>query len=219
MKASRFPPTLWQLEEVRHELRDLIKFIEREKQKPVYTNFEDQIGPGEEITLLFATQFDMENYHEKMEKYIRDNQNHMTIYKLRQNYPITAMDLSELERLLFVDTPFSDRQVFVQVYGSEQPLGQFIRSVVGLNPEAVKAAFSQFIANPAFNADQITFIQLILNYLTRNGYMEKEKLMGQPFTDLHTRGLHGMFNSQEANTIIYIIDTINNNALCQEAVG
>lgn len=63
--------------------------------------------------------------------------------------------------------------------------GQFIRGIVVLDREAVKTAFSEFIANPAFSANQISFINHVLDYLSRNGYMEKEALIDQPFSDIH----------------------------------
>jgi hypothetical protein len=37
------------------------------------------------------------------------------------------------------------------------------------------------------------------------------------FKDLHHSGLYGIFDPVQASTIIYIIDSINNNALCPEA--
>ena len=214
----RHSPGLWELEEVRQELRDLIKFIESDKQNPVYTDLEDVFGEAREIKGLVKTNADMQDYRLKMEKYIRDNQDHLIIYKLKQNLPITQLELEELERLLFSDSMVSTREEFIEVYGNDRPLGQFIRRIVGLEKKAVEEAFSQYISNPAYSADQITFINLILDYLARNGYMEKGILMEQPFKDIHDKGLYGVFNPEQADNIIHIIDTINSNALYPIAV-
>ena len=228
IRTDRFRqhPSLMELEEVRRELRDLIKFIDPEKQYHVYTDFEDVIGPGQVVGTYPLPRENMANYRRKMEKYIRENENHLTIIKLKQNKPITALDLQELERMLFhgcgsdgsdgVDE-FETWEDYRQVTGSSQTFGQFIRSIVGMEREAVKAAFSLIIANPDFSADQISFINQVLDYLSRNGYMEKEALMDQPFSDIHYKGTYGIFSSGEVDNIIHIIDGINKNAQCPMA--
>jgi type I restriction enzyme R subunit len=123
------------------------------------------------------------------------------------------LDLEELERLLFRDCQLGTREDFERAYGTDRPLGQFIRSIVGLDRKAVREAFSHFISNPGFSADQITFINRILEYFSRNGYMEKGALLEQPFTDIHFQGPYGIFTGDQVIDIISIIDTINNNAV------
>jgi type I site-specific restriction endonuclease len=148
-----------------------------------------------------------------VEKYIRDNEDHLTIIKLKTNKPITALDLEQLERMLFETSEIGTRDDFLRAYGTDRPLGPFIRSIVGLDRDAVKEAFARFTANPAFSADQITFIDYILDYFSRNGYMKKDALWSQPFTDLHDHGPLGIFSDGEVDNIISIIDVINQNAV------
>lgn len=40
-------------------------------------------------------------YKQRVEKYVRQNQNHLTIHRLRNNIPITHSEFEELEKLLF----------------------------------------------------------------------------------------------------------------------
>src|SRR5204862_2269966 len=43
--------TVPMLEGVRRRLRDLIKLIDKQKRKPIYTDFEDEIGPATPVDL------------------------------------------------------------------------------------------------------------------------------------------------------------------------
>jgi type I restriction enzyme R subunit len=209
----KYNATLWELEEVRQELRDLIRLIDIEKQAPVYTDFEDIIGPAVEITGIVQPDENLNDYREKVEAYVRNNQEHITIYRLKHNLPITGLELEELERMLFENSGLERREDLVRVFGTERPLGRFIRSVVGMDRSALNDAFAAFLSGSTFTGDQITFINYVLEYLSRKGYMEKGSLLEQPFTDLHYQGPYGLFASEEVNHIIQIIDTINANAV------
>ena len=80
-------------------------------------------------------------------------------------------------------------------------LGLFIRSLVGLDHETAKQAFSQFISGTAVTANQIEFIGLIIEELTKNGVMEPARLYEPPFTDIHSQGAAGVFPIDSADKI------------------
>ncbi|BAZ12843.1 type III restriction enzyme res subunit [Calothrix sp. NIES-4071] len=78
------------LETIRQRLRDLIKFIDREEQAIVYTDFVDELEELEEVAVpTHQTGFSKEQYCKKVETYIRENQNHIAIAKLKRNVPLT----------------------------------------------------------------------------------------------------------------------------------
>ena len=68
----------------------------------VYTNFQDALGELEEIELGGASNghVDLVRYRENIRLYLADHQDHATIQRLRRNKQLTALDLSELERIL-----------------------------------------------------------------------------------------------------------------------
>jgi len=120
--------------------------------------------------------------------------------------------LEELERLLFDGEERGSKEDFVKVFG-EQPLGVFIRSILGLELEAANRAFSNFLQSGTLSANQITFVNQIISNLTKNGRIEAEMLFEPPFTDLSDSGLLGVFEDAEANKVINILKEIDERAV------
>jgi type I restriction enzyme, R subunit len=198
------------IELVRIRLRDLIKFIDRQQQTIIYTDFQDELGEITEVDPpLHQTGFSPYQYRKKVETYIRANQDHITIAKLKRNLVLTDADLSELEKILFSSEEIESRERFEQVYGKETSLKLFIRQIVGLDRNAAKQAFSKYFKESNFTANQIRFVENIIDYLTQNGIMNPGLLYESPFTDLHSSGLDGVFNDDEADDIISLVQSFN----------
>ncbi|RJR08458.1 DUF4145 domain-containing protein [Candidatus Parcubacteria bacterium] len=196
------------LDNVREGMRDLIKFLDKEEKKIVITDFEDTMGDVIDVTGTFHYG-NLKDYRKKVEKYIRENQDHITVYKLKHNKRITDFDITQLESMLFKDD-IGTREEFQRAFG-DKPLGYFIRSIIGLDKMAAKEAFSDFMSKGSLTGNQINFINQIIDYLTHNGVMEPDILFEPPFTEKHHQGIIGLFPT-EAKNIIEIIKTINKNA-------
>ena len=69
--------------------------------------------------------------------------------------------------------------------GSPGGLGVFVRSLVGLDRQAVQEEFSRFLDGSSFNVSQIRFINLIIDELTANGVMEPTRLYESPSPTSH----------------------------------
>jgi type I restriction enzyme R subunit len=144
--------------------------------------------------------------------FLRDHENHIALKKLKYNEPITGLDLQEIERLLYESSELGDRSRFENVYGPQPMLGEFIRKLIGLDREAAKAAFGEFLTGTAFAERQIRFINLIIDDLTKNGVFNLGRLYAQPFTELAATGPEELFDSAGAEKVISIIEKINANA-------
>jgi type I restriction enzyme R subunit len=201
------------LESVRLSLRGLIKFLDRQNQTPVYTHFEDDLNlEGIVVKEPMSTYGNLQSYKDRVESYIRKNRHHFSIDKLNKNIPITEADLKALEDILFTDEAAQNKQQFEKEYG-DRPLGVFIRSIVGLDIKAAQEAFADFINAGTLSADQITFINNIITYLSKNGTIDKQMLFESPFTNDHYEGLTGVFKKEtEVIQLVRIIDRINANA-------
>jgi type I restriction enzyme R subunit len=204
--------TLPMLEQVRCRLRDLIKFVDKAgPREKVYTDFEDELGEVTHIENLVQADPSLKNYRLKVEKFIHTHQDHVTIKRLRNNQPITAKDLEGLETILFSADGPGGKEDFIKTYG-EQPLGELIRRLVGLDRNAAKAAFAEFLSSGALKADQIRFIDQIIEHLVRNGVMDLETLYEPPFTDIHHEGIDGVLPGEYADKVVSVIKKVNANA-------
>lgn len=205
--------TLPMLENVRKRLRDLVKFMDKKQRKIIYTDFEDELSEAREVTLpgLVSATSSIQ-YKKKVMSFLKANENHIVLHKLKHNVPITETDIEELERLLFETGGVGTREDFEQAFGKQEHLGLFIRSIVGLDREAAKKAFGDYLNDHKFNSSQIQFINLVIDYLSQNGVIEPSKLYEAPYTDFNTSGLDGVFQDADADRIVGILKTIRTNA-------
>jgi type I restriction enzyme R subunit len=198
-----------QVEEMRLNVRDLVTFIDKQDEGIIYTDFADELGEVEEVDIpQRQTGFSPYQYQKKVEAYIKANQNHIVIAKLRKNLPLTEGDLKELEKMLFSSEEIDSREKFELVYGKKN-LKSFIRELVGLDRNTAKEAFSKYLEKNNLTANQIRFIDQIINWLTKHGIMNPHLLYEPPFTDIHTEGLDGVFNDEDADNIIEIVRCFN----------
>lgn len=204
--------SIQKFEHLRKELRYLIRFIEKDRGTIYFSSFSDQILDDPGVPKAVVMTSSMEAYKKRVSEYILKNRNHITIHKLRTNQPITSSELKELEKMLFEQSDLGTHEQFVNAYG-EQPLGAFIRSIVGLDISAANNAFSSFINNPSLNASQIRFVNTIIQYLSTNGVITADKLFEPPFTEINSNGLLGVFNHEAAESIVKTIEMISNKSI------
>jgi len=205
--------TLPMLEVIRLRLRDLIRHIEKRKRKIVITDFEDEIGESVEVKLKgLGAAVDKAQYQKKFLAFIDEHADQLAFQKVKLNEPLTKVDLQELERILFESGDLGNRKLFEECYGETENLGLFLRKLVGLDRNAAKSAFDEFLDETSFNAKQIAFINHIIDYLTQNGVMEPKLLFEHPFTNIAPNGPMSVFKEDQASKIIQIIKGFNRNA-------
>ena len=204
--------TVPMLETVRRKLRTLVKLIPKGEKKIVYTNFEDELGETSTILLPQVTAgLNMAKFKEKARQFLKAHEAHLSLQRLRRNQPLTETDLVELEKMLVEagGSPELIKDAKEQSHG----LGIFIRSLVGLERETVMQAFSEFLSGGSATANQIEFINLIVQELTQNGVMEPDRLFQSPFTDLNAQGPMGVFPPARVTQIIEVLDGIRERAV------
>ena len=91
-------------------------------------------------------------------------------------------------------------------------LGLFIRSLVGLDREAAKRAFNVFYSDASLTANQIEFVNMIVDYLMERGVMDPRLLYESPFTDMNPLGVQGMFGEANAARLVTILDDVRKRA-------
>ena len=94
----------------------------------------------------------------------------------------------------------------------EQGLGLFVQSLVGLERDAAKQASPRFLSSRTLTANQIEFIDLIINYLTQHGAMYPERLYESPFTDFNPLGVEGLFKPADVTELLTVSSDIRTRA-------
>lgn len=197
-----------QVEHVREELRNLMTFLDKTEKPLAYTNFEDELGELEELETSFQT-VNLYQYKKRVEHFVKNNKNNLVIDKLHRNLPITADELVALEAFLFEQGEAKSREQFEKAYGDE-PLVSFVKRIVGMDTEAARKAFSEFLESGSLNTNQIRFIDMIINYLAVNGTISPDKLFEPPFTDIDSGSVMSLFDQESSTSLMNILEGLNN---------
>ena len=168
-----------EFEHIRESLRDLMKYLPKKKVR-YDTNFEDDILSIEWKESELEND-DLKNYKAKAEYYVRQHQDDLVIAKLKKNKPMTQDDIKALEKILWSDLGTKDE--YEAEYG-DKPLGEFVREIVGLDMNAAKEAFSEYLNEANLDSRQIYFVNQIVEYIVHNGLMKDFSVLQEPpFTD------------------------------------
>jgi len=132
-----------------------------------------------------------------------------TLQKIKACESVTEEDLKALTSLVLTRNPNVDQEVLREFFKTAAPLEEAIRSIIGMDADVVNERFSDFVARyPGLTANQISFLNLLKNHISRYGSIEIEKLYDPPFTTIHSQGLDGVFVDEEmVNGLISIIET------------
>jgi type I restriction enzyme, R subunit len=200
------------LENVRKRLRSLVKLIEKGKRITVYTDFQDQMGEESAVELPgFGAAADFEKFRAKARQFLAAHENDSAIIKLRFNDPLTPEDVQALEKML-LEAGAGTADDISRAKQESDGLGLFLRSLVGLNREAAKRAFDVFLSGKHPTANQIEFINLIVDHLTQRGWMAPSLLYESPFTDFSPKGVEGVFDSSEVTQLLSVLAAIREHA-------
>ena len=166
-----------EMEHVRESLRDLIKLIEKSQQAIYFTDFADEFS--EMVAQVnFYDSNDLRSYRQKVEYYLQEHKDKLAVYKLRHNKRLTATDIETLEHVLWDE--IGTKADYEREYG-EMPVGKMVRQLVGLEQTAANEIFSEFLSAETLNTEQINFVKLIVDYVVKNGFMERSELQRDPF--------------------------------------
>ena len=149
---------------------------------------------------------DFERFRAKARAFLRAHQDRLALQKLRRNQALTATDLEELERLLLeAGGSWAD---IAKAREESAGLGAFVRSLVGLDRAAAKALFNEFLSTGTATANQIEFLNLLIDHLTEQGVMDAARLYESPFTDLSPAGPEALFSNAQVDRIVAVLDDV-----------
>ena len=168
-----------EFEHIRESLRNLMKYIPYHRD--TYITIFDENILSQEWNESELESDDLKNYRAKAEYYVRQHQDNRAIAKLKSNVPLNKDDVAELEKVLWNEIGTKDE--YTAEYG-EKPLGEFVREIVGLDMNAAKETFAEFLGNNNLDSRQIYFVNQIVEYIVHNGMMKDLSVLQEsPFTD------------------------------------
>ena len=195
------------LEVLREKIRGLIKYLTIDGPvNPVDTHFEDEIIETK-MNDAFYNDEGLENYKEKVQHYLKAHEDDEAIYKLRHNQVITPDEMKHLENLLWIDLGSKDDY---RLHFGDTPITRLIRKIVGLDRQAAMAEFSRFLDDQSLNSRQIHFVELLVDYIVKNGFIEDKKVLLQdPFKSIGSMSALFKDKMNIAREILKTVDTFS----------
>jgi type I restriction enzyme R subunit len=153
-----------------------------------------------------------DRFRAKARAYLRDHEDHLALQRLRRNHQLTPEDLESLEQML-LESGAGGADDIARAREESHGLGLFVRSLVGLDRQAATEAFDVYLTDTSFTANQLRFVQLIVEHLTANGVMEVARLYESPFTDYAPQGPDVIFTEAQVDGLVAILGEVRGRAL------
>lgn len=200
------------LEEVRRKLRNLVQLIERSKKNIVYTDFADTLGDASVVTLpgtggASEPTGEYDRFRAKAEHFLTENLALDAVAKVRSGEPLTKEDLAELQRIL-VAAGIGGDATFAEASERAGNFGLFIRSLVGLDRAAAVRAFAGFLDDKHYSANQIRFVQLVIDELTRRGVVEAARVYESPYDAVAPTGPEELFTEADLDRLFATLERL-----------
>ena len=164
--------TLASIENMRKQIRDLLKYLVGDSGKSFTVNIEDNVTDG---GVAGKINTDV-SYREKLLDFLTEHRNHPVLQKIHNLEHLSVEDIDELEHILWQE--LGTKEDYERYLRREQmtvdiPVAAFLRKIVGLNRVKAIQLFTEYISANNLTAKQEEFINNILNYVCQNGDMEK----------------------------------------------
>lgn len=194
-------PTVEDMEYYRKSIRGLMKYISGGDHPKAFINTDDETITKDSN---FSGLIDIRTYYEKVVDYLMENSHNKTIQKIKNLETLTYEDFEELENILWVQTGSKeDYYKFTKL----DNLAVFIRSIVGIEQEAVNKKFGEYLNENYLTAQQQEFIYSIINYARENGDIIPNTVIYEaPFNNYQVLDLFG----NKATLVVNIVNTVHN---------
>ncbi len=164
--------TLFSIENMRKEIRDLLKYLVGDSGRTFTVSIEDDVTDGGEAGSIITTM----TYKQKVLDFLAENRDLPVLRKIQNIEKLSSSDIDELERILWQELGTKEdyeRYLRREKMTTDIPVAVFIRKVAGLDRQKAIKLFTEFISANTLTAEQEEFINNILNYVCQNGDMAK----------------------------------------------
>ena len=201
--------TVPQLDEVRTELRGIMKYRVRLTPLRSSVRIIDVIDQEEERADHVPTfdGHDLIAYRQRVESVLKKHfENDPVLQRIRAGHAVSETDLEKLAGMVIHIDPQIDLKHLPVHIGVKGDLHRALRSIIGLDVEAVDAAFNGFHRKHLeLTAQQVRFIRMLKNHICINGGLEIDRLYEAPFTTLSADGIDGVFGEAMIDELLGLV--------------
>ena len=186
-ESSWNEPQVKDLERLRDSVRELIKYITGDELRLIDIDVSDELIDPE--FQPDGTVIDIRTYKERVIDYLTKNDDDATIEKIRNLEKLDQKDADKLKQLLWFDLGSEDEY---NENANGKSLAAFVRSLIGIDQEAVNEKFGEYLNAHQLNSKQQEFINVIVKYVQKNGDIELSDLLeSDPFKSIDWNELFG----------------------------
>lgn len=134
----------------------------------------------------YLASVDMHAYRVKVEQALSELfETNSVLQKIRNGQAVSDQELASLNALIHTQHPDVDFETLKNFYDSAAPLDQILRSIIGMDAEAVNSRFADFIqAYPRLSAKQVQFLGMLKRQIQKSGAIELNTLYEMPLAAL-----------------------------------
>ena len=186
-ESSWNEPQVKDLERLRDSVRELIKYITGDELRLIDIDVSDElVDPDFQPD---GTVIDIRTYKERVIDYLTKNGDDATIEKIRNLEKLDQKDAEKLKQLLWFDLGSEDEY---NENANGKSLAAFVRSLIGIDQDAVNKKFGEYLNAHQLNSKQQEFINVIVKYVQKNGDIELADLLKtDPFKSIDWNELFG----------------------------
>lgn len=170
--------TVSQMDAIREEIRDLMRYIERYVIEPLISDFTDSISTtddADDADVDFTiTVEDFKTLDEKVVFYIRTHSDEKLVYQIQNLIKPTTDAVQDMKTKIL---SFSkDQSEYETLFPSDTALIVFVRKNIETNPDAVDA-FIEIQKAKGFSDKQCKYVRELLTFISQNGSFQRSDLL------------------------------------------
>ena len=203
--------TIESLEDARKQLRGIMKY-RKSHNSSLYgtsaTSTKDSDVVEIEREIYLAGENEALEYRKRLKAVLDEMINaNPVLQKIRNGEAIAKTEMEQLTSTILTSYPGLNLVVLNEFYGrTADNLYLTLREIIGLNPKAVEQQFTEFLHNhPGLTSDQVTFMNMLREYLAQHGTITIDKLYEAPFDRLSHEGIDGVFEHKDVDDLIGIL--------------
>ena len=179
--------TLSSIENMRREIRDLLKYLVGNASKTFDVDVDDKITDGG-IATGFVTSV---TYRQRVLDFLAENRDLPVLNKIKNIEQLTASDIEGLERIMWQE--LGSKEDYLQFLSRENltdsctnSVAAFIRTIIKVDHSKAVQLFTDYISENSLTAEQEEYLKNILDYVCENGDMETATLINEsPFDEVN----------------------------------